>query len=169
MDKSGGFVNVGMDHNTSEFAVESVRRWWQKEGKLTYPMAKHIMMTADSGGANGNKVYQWKWELQLLANETGLTMHVLHFPAGTSKWNKIEHKLFSFISQNWQGVPLQTYGIILGLIGGTTTKTGLSVTARLDTGTYELHKRPTDEQIQNINIKKHTFHPEWNYSIYPNL
>ena len=164
-----GFVNVGTDHNTAEFAVESLRRWWNTEGRITYPAARHIMITADSGGANGNRVYQWKWELQQLVNEIGLTIHVLHFPAGTSKWNKIEHKLFSFISQNWQGVPLQTYEIILGLIGGTTTKTGLRVTAELDTGTYELHKRPTDAQIQSIKIKKHQFHPEWNYSIYPNL
>jgi hypothetical protein len=163
-----GYVNVGTDHNTAEFAVESVRRWYRKEGKADYPQAKHIMITADSGGANGNRVNQWKWELQKLANEIGLTIHVCHYPSGTSKWNKIEHKLFSFISKNWQGVPLQTYDIILGLIGGTTTKTGLSVSAELDTGTYEIGKKPTKEQMNMIKIKKHRFHPEWNYSIYPN-
>jgi hypothetical protein len=114
-----GYVNVGVDHNTAEFAVESLRRWYTKTGKTNYPKAKHIMITADSGGANGNKVYQWKWELQKLSNEIGLTIHVCHFPSGTSKWNKIEHRLFSFISKNWQGIPLQTYDIILGLIEGT--------------------------------------------------
>lgn len=164
-----GYVNVGVDHNTAEFAVESLRRWYIKTGKINYPKAKHIMVTADSGGANGNKVYQWKWELQKLANEIGLTIHVCHFPSGTSKWNKIEHRLFSFISKNWQGVPLQTYDIILGLIEGTKTKTGLKVTAELDTGTYELHKKPTKEQMAQIKIKPHKFHPEWNYSIYPNI
>lgn len=164
-----GHVNVGTDHNTAEFAVESIRRWYTKEGEANYPKAKHIMITADSGGANGNRVRQWKWELQKLANETGRIIHVCHYPSGTSKWNKIEHKLFSFISRNWQGVPLQNYAIILGLIEGTTTKTGLSVTAELDTGTYALKKIPTKEQTDSINIKKHRFHPEWNYSIYPNL
>ena len=164
-----GYVNVGTDHNTAEFAVESVRRWYNKEGETLYPQAKHIMITADSGGANGNKVNQWKWELQRLANETGLSIHVCHYPAGTSKWNKIEHKLFSFISKNWQGVPLQTYEIILGLIGKTTTKTGLTVTAELDMGTYELGKKPTKAEMASIKIKPHRFHPDWNYSIYPNI
>lgn len=166
--KNKGYVNVGTDHNTAEFAVESIRRWYAKEGKINYPKAKHIMVTADSGGANGNTVWQWKWELQKLANEIGLTMHICHYPSGTSKWNKIEHRLFSFISKNWQGIPLQTYAIIVGLIEGTTTKAGLSVSAELDTGTYELHKKPTKEQMTSINIKRHKFHPEWNYSIYPN-
>jgi transposase len=162
-----GFVNVGTDHNTSELAVESIRRWYTKAGQANYPKAKHLMLTADSGGANGNRTRQWKWELQQLANETGLSIHVCHYPSGTSKWNKIEHKLFSFISQNWQGVPLTSYEIVLGLIEGTATKTGLSVSAELDTGIYELRKRPTDEQMASINLKPHDFHPEWNYSIYP--
>jgi hypothetical protein len=169
IQRNKGYVNVGIDHNTAAFAVESVRRWYNKEGKIFYPKAKHIMITADSGGANGNKVFQWKWELQKLANEIGLTIHVCHYPSGTSKWNKVEHKLFSFISKNWQGVPLQTYEVILGLIGGTTTKAGLQVTAELDTGTYALGQKPTKEQMASINIKKHRFHPEWNYSIYPNI
>lgn len=162
-----GYVNVGTDHNTSELAVESIRRWYAKEGQHAYSQAKSLMITADSGGANGNHVRQWKWELQQLANETGLALHIHHYPSGTSKWNKIEHKLFSFISQNWQGEPLRSYEIVLGFIEGTTTKTGLTVTAELDTGTYELRKRPTDEQMQSINMKPHDFHPEWNYSIYP--
>lgn len=166
--KNKGYVNVGTDHNTAEFAVESLRRWYQKEGRINYPKAKHIMITADSGGANGNRVRQWKWELQQFANETKLIIHVCHFPSGTSKWNKIEHRLFSFISKNWQGVPLQTYEIILGLIEGTKTKQGLSVTAELDIGNYALKQIPTKEQMAQIKIKPHRFHPEWNYSIYPN-
>jgi hypothetical protein len=169
IQRNKGYVNVGTDHNTAEFAAESLRRWHQKEGKKHYPEAKHLYVTADSGGANGNTVWQWKWELQKLANETGLTIHVSHYPSGTSKWNKIEHKLFSFISKNWQGIPLRTYEIILGLIEGTTTKTGLTVSAELDTGIYELHKKPTKEQMASIKIKPHRFHPEWNYSIYPNV
>ena len=163
-----GFVNVGRDHNTSEFAVESLRRWWNMEGKYIYPKAKHLMITADSGSSNSNRVNQFKWELQQLANETSLTLHVCHFPAGTSKWNKIEHRLFSFISQNWQGIPLVSYEVILGLIGGTTTKKGLEVKAVLDEGTYELHKKPSKEQMKKINLRRHKFHPEWNYSIVPN-
>lgn len=166
--RNKGYVNIGIDHNTAEFAAESIRRWWKKEGGYQYSQAKHVYITADSGGANGNRVYQWKWELQQLANETGLTIHVSHYPTGTSKWNKVEHRLFSFISKNWQGVPLQTYDIILGLIEGTRTKRGLRVKAELDTGVYELHKKPTKEQMESIKIKKHKFHPEWNYSIYPN-
>ena len=162
-----GHVNVGVDHNTAEFGVESIRRWYDKEGRINYPNAKHIMITADSGGANGNRVRQFKWELQQLANETGLVIHVCHYPSGTSKWNKIEHKLFCFISQHWQAVPLQSYDIILGLIEGTTNDKGLSVSAELDRGTYALHKVPTKEQIDSINIEPHKFHPEWNYSIYP--
>lgn len=162
-----GYVNVGTDHNTSELAVESIRRWYTKEGTVNYPAAQNLMITADCGGANGNKVRQWKWELQKLANETGLAIHVHHYPSGTSKWNKIEHKVFSFISQNWQGVPLRSYEIVIGFIEGTTTETGLSITAELDTGTYELKKRPTDEQMASINIKPHEFHPEWNYTICP--
>lgn len=163
-----GYVNVGTDHNTAEFAVESLRRWYNKEGKINYPKAKHIMITADSGSSNSSASYQFKWELQQLANKIQKTLHVCHFPPGTSKWNKIEHRLFSFISKNWQGVPLQTYEIILGLIEGTKTKAGLTVTAELDTGSYELHKKPTKEETESINIKPHKFHPEWNYSIYPN-
>lgn len=162
-----GYVNVGTDHNTSELAVESIRRWYSKEGRLNYPSAKNLVITADSGGANGNRVRQWKWELQQLANETELAIHICHYPSGTSKWNKIEHKMFSFISQNWQGEPLRSYDIVIGFIEGSGTKTGLTVTAELDTGIYELKKRPTDEQMASINIKPHEFHPEWNYSIYP--
>jgi hypothetical protein len=167
--RNKGYVNVGTDHNTSELAVESIRRWYSKEGKRNYPKAKNLMITCDSGGANGNRVRQWKWELQQLADATGLSIHVCHYPSGTSKWNDIEHKMFSYISQNWQGEPLRSYDIVVGFIEGTETKTGLSVTAELDTGTYALHKRPTDEQMASINLHPHEFHPEWNYSIYPQL
>ena len=156
-----------MDHNTAEFAVESLRRWWKLEGNRLYAKAKHLMLTADSGSSNSNRSNQFIWELQQVANETQLTIHVCHFPAGTSKWNKIEHKLFSYISRNWQGVPLVSYEVILGLIGGTTTKTGLEVKAVLDRGKYELHKKPTREQMKQMHIRRHKFHPEWNYSIYP--
>jgi len=162
-----GYVNVGVDHNTSEFAAESIRRWYNKVGKIDYPKSKNLMITADSGGANGNRVRMWKWQLQLLANETGLAIHVFHYPSGTSKWNKIEHRMFSFITKNWQGEPLKSYGIVLGFIEGTTTKTGLSVTAELDSGTYDLKQYPTKEQMGSMNIKPHKFRPDWNYSIYP--
>lgn len=162
-----GFVNVGIDHNTAEFAVASLRRWWKLEGRHVYQKAKHLMLTADSGSSNSNKSHQFHWELQQLANDTGMTIHVCHFPSGTSKWNKIEHRLFCYISHNWQGIPLVSYEVILGLIGATTTKTGLHVKAVLDRGNYELHKKPTKEQMKHVNIKKHSFHPEWNYSIYP--
>ena len=162
-----GFVNVGMDHNTAEFAVESLRRWWHLEGKALYSKAHHVMITADSGSSNSNRSNQFLWELQQFANETHLSIHVCHFPAGTSKWNKIEHRLFSYISRNWQGVPLVSYEVILGLIGGTTTKTGLQVKAVLDRGRYALHKKPTKEQMKQVHIKRHRFHPEWNYSIVP--
>lgn len=165
--KNSGFVNVGMDHNTAEFAVASLKRWWKLEGKDCYPEAKHVMITADSGSSNSNRSNQFIWELQQLATMTGFTIHVCHFPAGTSKWNKIEHRLFCYISHNWQGIPLVSYGIILGLIGGTTTKTGLTVQAVLDRGTYELHKKPTKEQMKYMHIRRHRFHPEWNYSIHP--
>ena len=166
--KNKGFVNVGMDHNTAEFAVESLRRWWKLEGNHLYMQkVKHLMLTADSGSSNSNRSNQFIWELQQVANETKLSIHVCHFPAGTSKWNKIEHKLFSYISRNWQGVPLVSYEVILGLIGGTTTKTGLEVKAVLDHGKYELHKKPTKEQMKQVHIRRHKFHPEWNYSIYP--
>lgn len=163
-----GFVNVGIDHNTAEFAVASLRKWWKLKGRGMYQKAKHLMITADSGSSNSNTSYQFKWELQQFSSETGLTVHICHFPSGTSKWNKIEHRLFSYISHNWQGIPLVSYEVILGLIGKTTTKTGLQVNAILDRGSYELHKKPTKEQMKQVNLKRHSFHPEWNYSIYPN-
>ena len=162
-----GFVNVGQDHDTAEFAVASLKRWWEQVGREMYPPAKYLMITADSGGSNGSRILQFKWELQQFANETGLQIFVCHFPPGTSKWNKIEHRLFSYISQNWQGKPLVSYEVILGFIGKTTTDTGLKVRAVLDTGKYELHKKPTEEQMQQVHLRRHKCHPEWNYTIEP--
>jgi transposase len=162
-----GFVNVGQDHDTAEFAVASLKRWWQQVGRAMYPQAKYLMITADSGGSNGYRTLQFKWELQQLANETGLQIFVCHFPPGTSKWNKIEHKLFSYISKNWQGKPLVSYEVVLGFIGSTTTETGLEVQAVLDTGTYDLRKKPTEEQMTQVHLRRHSCHPHWNYTIEP--
>lgn len=164
---NSGFVNVGQDHDTAEFAVASLKRWWEQVGRKMYPLAKYVMITADSGGSNGSRLLQFKWELQQFANETGLQIFVCHFPPGTSKWNKIEHRLFSYISKNWQGEPLVSYEVILGFIGKTTTDTGLKVRAVLDTGTYELHKKPTEEQMQQVRLRRHKCHPEWNYTLEP--
>ncbi len=132
-----------------------------------YPNAKYLLLTADSGGANGYRTLQFKWELQQFANETGLQVFVCHFPPGTSKWNKIEHKLFSFLSKNWQSQPLVSYEVVLGFIGNTTTGTGRSVQALLDTGTYELHKKPTEEQMKHVHLRRHKCHPDWNYTFVP--
>jgi transposase len=162
-----GFVNVGQDHDTAEFAVASIKQWWEQVGRKTYPKAKYLMITADSGGSNSSRTLQFRWELQQFANETGLQVFVCHFPPGTSKWNKIEHKLFSFISKNWQGQPLVSYEVILGFIGTTTTGTGKTVQAVLDTGKYDLHKKPTEEQMKHVHIRRHRCHPDWNYTIEP--
>jgi transposase len=162
-----GFVNVGQDHDTAEFAVASIKRWWEQVGQKMYPNAKYLLITADSGGANGYRTLQFKWELQQFANETGLQVFVCHFPPGTSKWNKIEHKLFSFISKNWQSQPLVSYEVVLGFIGNTTTGTGGSVQAVLDAGKYELHKKPTEEQMKLVHIRRHKCHPDWNYTFEP--
>jgi transposase len=162
-----GFVNVGQDHDTAEFAVASLKRWWEQEGRVTYASAKYLMITVDSGGSNGYRLNQFKWELQQFANETGLKIFVCHFPPGTSKWNKIEHNLFCYISKNWAGEPLVSYEVVLGFIGGTTTETGLKVRAVLDTGTYHLRKKPTKEQMKQVRLRRHSRHPEWNYTIEP--
>jgi transposase len=162
-----GFVNVGQDHDTAEFAVASLKRWWEQVGRGMYPQAKYLMINADSGGPNGYRILQFKWELQQFANETGLKIFVCHFPPGTSKWNKIEHKLFSSISKNWQGKPLVSYEVVLGFIGSTTTEKGLEVQAVLDTGTYDLRKKPTEEQMKQVHLRRHSCHPDWNYTIEP--
>lgn len=164
---NAGWVNVGIDHDTAAFAVESIRRWWQRAGKHRYPQAERVLITADGGGSNGSRVRLWKWELQRLADETGLSISVCHFPPGTSKWNKVEHRLFAFISQNWRGKPLVSYAVILNLIAGTTTATGLTVESFLDTQTYPAGLKVTDEEMTTIQLERDAFHGEWNYTISP--
>ena len=163
-----GWVNVGIDHDTSTFAVESVRRWWYSMGKDLYPEARQLMVTADGGGSNGYRIKLWKLELQKLADETGLSIQVSHFPPGTSKWNKIEHRLFSFISQNWRGKPLISHEVIVKLIAATSNKTGLKVECQLDTNIYPKAIKVSDKEMANVNIQRDSFHGEWNYTISPN-
>jgi hypothetical protein len=162
-----GWVNVGTDHDTATFAVESIRKWWLTMGREAYSNAKHLLVTADGGGSNGARVRLWKIELQKLANETGLVISVSHFPPGTSKWNKIEHRLFSYISQNWRGKPLTSHEVIVNLIASTTTRTGLTVKCELDTKKYTKGIKVTDDELKQVNITRDDFHGEWNYSIHP--
>jgi hypothetical protein len=162
-----GYVNVGIDHETAQFAVASIRSWWEHLGHERYPAAPRLMITADCGGSNGNRPRLWKVELQKLADETELELEVCHFPPGTSKWNKIEHRLFSFITMNWRGKPLVSLETIINLIAGTTNTSGLEVYARLDEGTYPAKIRVTDAEMNTVNIHRHEFHPEWNYIIKP--
>jgi len=162
-----GWVSVGTDHDTSEFAVESIRRWWRKMGHLCYPDAKHLLITADCGGSNGYRVRLWKVALQVLANEMGLRISVCHFPPGTSKWNKIEHRMFCHISTNWRGKPLTSHEVVVNLIGNTSTREGLFIQAELDTNEYPKGKKISDKEINNINIRRARFHGEWNYKILP--
>ncbi len=163
-----GFVNVGTDHDTATFAVASIRAWWKAEGRKAYPKAKRILVTADSGGSNGARLRLWKWELQRLADEIGLPISVSHFPPGTSKWNKVEHRLFSFISSNWRGEPLTDYGTVVNLISRTSTKTGLKVSCRLDKRKYPVGKTVTDLEWASIDVVRDEFHGDWNYTIRPN-
>ena len=165
---NAGWVSVGTDHDTSEFAVESIRRWWNKMGRLRYPDATELMITADGGGSNGYRVRLWKVALQKFANESGLHISVCHFPPGTSKWNKIEHRMFSHISMNWRGKPLISHEVIVNLIGNTTTQTGLTIRAELDTNIYPKGIRVSDEELETVNLIKAQFHGEWNYAIAEN-
>jgi hypothetical protein len=167
LGRNSGFVNVGTDHDTATFAVASIRGWWRHEGRRLYPRAKRLLITADGGGSNGYRLRLWKLELQRLADQTGLTIAVCHFPPGTSKWNKVEHRLFSFISSNWRGEPLRDYQTVVGLIAKTTTAKGLKVTCRLDRRKYKLGRKVTDEEITSINLNPASFHGEWNYIITP--
>lgn len=160
-----GWVSVGTDHDTAEFAVETIRRWWNTMGNISYNNATKLLITADGGGSNGSRVRLWKMELQKLAYETGLEISVCHFPPGTSKWNKIEHRLFSFITQNWRAKPLISHEVIVNLIANTTTKKGLKVLCDLNTNKYEKGIKISDEQFEEVNIKKEDFHGEWNYTI----
>ena len=167
LGRNAGWVNVGIDHDTATFAVESIRRWWERRGQAQYPHTPRLLITADGGGSNGARLRLWKYELQQLAEETGLTITVCHYPPGTSKWNKIEHRLFSFITQNWRGRPLVSYAVILSLIAATTTATGLTVESALDTNCYPTGRTPTDAQMATAHLERHSFHGEWNYTISP--
>jgi len=162
-----GWVSVGVDHETAAFAVNTLRSWWNTAGAVAYPEATRLLITADSGGANGNRRRTWKTELAALAAETGLNISVCHLPPGTSKWNKIEHRLFSQITRNWQGRPLISHETILGLIGATTTTTGLTVTAQLDDGHYPTGITISDQQMKELPITHNDWHGEWNYTIHP--
>ncbi len=165
--RNKGFVNVGTDHDTGAFAVASIRGWWRFEGHRLYPRARRLLITADGGGSNGYRLRLWKLELQKLADATTLALEVCHFPPGTSKWNKVEHRLFSFISSNWRGEPLRDYETIVRLIAGTTTAKGLAVSCRLDRRKYPSGRRVTDEEMKKIRITPQAFHGEWNYVIRP--
>jgi len=167
MGRNVGWVSVGIDHDTAAFAVETIRRWWYSMGQQTYPNAKQLLITADSGGSNGARVRLWKLELQKMADETGLDIAVCHFPPGTSKWNKIEHRLFSFITQNWRGKPLISHEVIVNLIASTRTEKGLTVRCDLDNGSYPMGIKVSEKEFAQINIKRHDFHGEWNYTIKP--
>lgn len=166
--KNIGWVNVGISSDTAEFSVESIRTWWNEMGNPIYSKAQELLITADCGGSNGNRVRLWKTELQKLANEIRITIHVSHFPPGTSKWNKIEHKMFSFISQNWRGKPLIDIATVINLISNTRTKSGLEIKTRLDEKHYKKGIKVTDEELAAINLVKDEFHGEWNYKIVPN-
>jgi hypothetical protein len=162
---NNGFVNVGIDHNTSEFAVESIRQWWNKIGKKNYPNTKELLICADGGGSNASRSRLWKFYLQKFANKTGLKITVCHFPPGTSKWNKIEHKMFSFISMNWRGKPLINYEMIINLIEGTKTRKGLKIKAKMDKNIYELKQKVSNEEFEKINLKEHKTNSKWNYTL----
>ena len=167
LERNTGFVNVGTDHDTGAFAVASIRGWWRHEGRRLYPQAKALRITADGGGSNGSRLRLWKLELQKLADETGLSISVCHFPPGTSKWNKIEHRLFSFISSNWRGEPLRDYETIVKLISRTATAKGLRVTCRLDRRKYPAGRKVTDEEMKQVKLERNKFHGDWNYTIRP--
>lgn len=164
---NAGWVSVGVDHDTASFAVETIRRWWKSMGRERYPNAKRLLITADGGGSNSSRVRLWKVELQKLADELGIPVAVSHFPPGTSKWNKIEHRLFSFITQNWRGKPLVSHEVIVNLIASTDTETGLTVRAQLDTAKYPKGRKVSEEEIAEIDLRRDSFHGDWNYAIFP--
>ncbi len=165
--KNEGMVNVGKSHDTSEFAVESIRQWWLLMGKERYPDAKKLLICADGGGSNGSRNKGWKIHLQELVNKIGIPITVCHYPPGTSKWNRIEHRMFSFISMNWKGKPLVNYETVVKLIGSTKTRNGLTVTARMDDKEYATGIKHSDEEMAKLRIETHTLHPKWNYTILP--
>jgi hypothetical protein len=169
LGRNAGWVSVGVDHDTAAFAVQTIRRWWRRMGCNAYPRARSLLITADSGGSNGARVRLWKWELQKLADEMGLTVCVCHLPPGTSKWNKIEHRLFSFITQNWRGRPLLTHATIVSLIGATRTSTGLHVRCVLDRRRYPKQVTVSEQQMASIKLIRNGFHGDWNYTIRPRI
>ena len=164
---NAGWVGVGVDHDTAEFAVATLRRWWRQMGRHAHPGARRLLITADGGGSNGSRSRLWKFELQKLADALGLCVSVCHFPPGTSKWNKIEHRMFCHITQNWRGRPLVSHEVVVNLIGATTTKDGLAIRSELDEGIYPTGRQITDEQMSSLAIKRDPFHGEWNYSLSP--
>lgn len=168
LSQNEGWVSVGIDHDTAEFAVETIKKWWIKMGSLIYPNAQSLLITADGGGSNSSRSRLWKKEIQKLSNETGLIINVCHFPPATSKWNKIEHRLFSYISQNWRGKPLVSYEVIVNLIASTRTEKGLKVSCEIDRRAYNTGIKITDEELAEINLKRNDFHGDWNYTIQPN-
>jgi hypothetical protein len=167
LTRNAGWVSVGIDHDTARFAVRTILRWWQKMGRPIYRDTAALLITADGGGSNGSRTRLWKWELQQLANRTGLSITVCHFPPGTSKWNKIEHRLFSYISTNWRGRPLVSLAVIVNLIASTRTQEGLRVRCELDQGRYPKGQEVSDEQIAHLCLVPHRFHRDWNYTIHP--
>jgi hypothetical protein len=167
LHQNEAWVSVGVSHDTAEFAVEAIRTWWTEMGAPLYPAARSLVITADGGGSNGYRLRLWKLELQGLVDELGFPITVCHLPPGTSKWNKIEHRLFSFITQNWRGKPLITHQVIVNLIAATTTSTGLAVRSRLDERVYAKGRRVSDQQLAGVNLEPHAFHGEWNYTIHP--
>ena len=162
-----GWVSIGIDHDTATFAVATIRRWWEEMGAPVFPQATALLITADGGGSNGSRLRLWKVELQALADELAIPVSVCHFPPGTSKWNKIEHQLFSFITQNWRGKPLVTHQVIVNLIAATTTKKGLTVRAEIDPNIYPTGRKVTDAEMAQLHITRDEFHGEWNYTLHP--
>jgi len=169
MTANKGWVSVGTTHDTSQFAVETIRQWWLRMGVVMYPQAEELLITADGGGSNGTRCRLWKVELQKFADETGLKITVCHFPPGTSKWNKIEHRMFCHITENWRGCPLTDYEVIVNLIANTTTKTELKIQATLDTHEYPIGIKITDEQMKELNLRRHDLHSDWNYTLEPHI
>lgn len=167
IDKNGAWVSIGISHHTAEFAVEAIRRWWQALGKRRYPQSRRLLITADSGGSNGHHTRLWKYELQQLADETGLTIEVCHYPPGTSKWNKIEHRLFCHITRNWRGVPLETAEVAVNLVSSTRTSPGLEVHCQLAENDYTKSRKISDAEMATINIKRNAFHGDRSYEIRP--
>ena len=167
LHRDEGWVSVGIDHDTASFAVNAIRRWWQHMGRAAYPQARSLVITADAGGSNGTRLRLWKWELQRFASRTGLTITVCHFPPGTSKWNRIEHRLFSHIAMNWRGTPLVSLATIVSLIGSTHSRSGLRVRSEIDRSRYPGGVTRTDAQMATIRLQRHDFHGDWNYTIHP--